>query len=86
MATDTDRFAASFRALMSEHPKHMYVYLYCFAFTMLSILDEATALLGWTERDLFVELLASSAIFAGVLQYGERRREEKRRAARLAGD
>ena len=86
MATDRDRFAASFRALMSEHPKHMFVYLYCFVFTMLSILDEATALLGWTERDLFVELLASSAIFAGVLQYGERRREEKRRVARLAGD
>ena len=86
MATDRDRFAASFQALMYEHPKHMFVYLYCFAFTMLSILDEATALLGWTERDLFVELLVSSAIFAGVLQYRVRRREEKRRVARLAGN
>ena len=86
MATDTDRFAASFRALMSEHPKHMFVYLYCFVFTMLSIIDEASALLGLTERNLFVELLALSAIFAGVLQYMERRREEKRRVARLAGD
>ena len=53
---------------------------------MLSIIDEASALLGLTERDLFVELLALSAIFAGVLQYMERRREEKRRVARLAGD
>ena len=86
MATDRDRFAASFQALMHEYPKHMFVYLYCFAFTMLSIIDEASALLGLTERDLFVELLVLSAIFAGVLQYAERRREEKRRVAHFAGD
>ena len=86
MATDRDRFKASFQALMYEHPKHMFVYIYCFAFTMLSIFDEASALLGLTERDLFVELLVFSAIFAGVLQYAERRREEKRRVAHFAGD
>ena len=79
MATDPDRFGASFEALMYDHPKHMFGYSYCVVFTVLSILDEATALLGLTERDLFVELLVFSAILAGVLQYSGRRREEKRR-------
>ena len=47
---------------------------------------EASALLGLTERDLFVELLVSSAIIAGVAQYLGRRREKKRRAAHLVGN
>ena len=55
MGTDTDRFDASFRALMYDYPKRMFGYLYGVTFTVLSILDEAFAFLGLTERDLFVE-------------------------------
>ena len=86
MATGPDSFNASFQALMYDHPKHMFGYAYSVMFTVLSIFDEATALLGLTERDLFVELLAFSAVLAGFLVYSGRRREEKRRVAHLAGD
>ncbi len=85
MATDADRFDATFQALMYDHPKHMFGYAYCVVFTVLSILNEATALAGLKDRDLFVELLVFSAVLAGVLLYSGRWREEKRRIAHLDG-
>ena len=86
MATPANRFDASFQALMYDHPKQLFWYIYCVIFMALSILNEASAFVGLKERDLFLELLFSSAIFAGVVHYGSRRREEKRRVAHLAGD
>ena len=59
MATPANRFDASFQALMYDHPKQLFWYLYCVVFTMLSILNEASVFVGLKERDLFLELLAA---------------------------
>ena len=83
MPTKPDDFDVRFAALMYDHPRHSFAYGYCVIFTTLSILNEAAALLDWQEQELFVQLLFTSAVFAGVLLYSGRRLEEKRRVAHL---